>query len=121
MPPVLYTIETYDTIVWFRVLKARLTESRDIDEIGTALVKKAQITPKISLVLELDQVSHMSSAMLGKLLALHKAVKAGRGRMCVCGMNDNLMQIFRVTKLHKVFAIKKDAQEMLMYYKRKPL
>ncbi|MFW5829815.1 MAG: STAS domain-containing protein [Planctomycetota bacterium] len=117
----MYTIETYGSVIWFQVLKDRLLDTDDIAELGQALMRQTDLVPKISLVLEMQAVTHMSSAMLGKLVALHKKVTKVRGRMCICGLGPSLMPLFKVTKLHKVFDLQPSAQDMILMYKRKPL
>jgi anti-sigma B factor antagonist len=118
----LYTIETYKyEVIWFRILKDRLLDAREIDAIGQALLHLTDMHPRLSLVLEMDKVSHMSSAMLGKLVALHKAVRRGKGRLAICNLHKSLMPLFKVTKLDKIFDMQPDAQELLLLWQRKPL
>jgi anti-anti-sigma factor len=116
-----YTVETYDSVVWFQILKDRWLDVNDIATLGDALMRQTDLVPKISLVLEVSKVTNMSSAMLGKLIALHKKIVRVKGRMCICGLSPSLLPLFKVTKLHKVFDLQPSAQDMILKYKRKPL
>ncbi|MHC5067643.1 MAG: STAS domain-containing protein [Planctomycetota bacterium] len=115
------TIQRYQNIVLVAFARPRLTDAATIAEVGDAFDGIMARYPKISLILDFGQVAAMSSQMLGKLVALHKEVLAGRGRMVVCGVGKPLKPLFKVTKLDKLLDIKPDAQKMLLYYQRKPL
>jgi anti-anti-sigma factor len=121
MPSGLVTIQHYHGIVLAAVTRDRVTDAASITGVAADLDYELEKHPKISLVLDLSRVTAMSSQMLGKLVALHKKVASGKGRMCLCGVSKNLMPLFTVTKLNKLFSFETDAQKVILYYQRKPL
>ena len=121
MPSAHVTIQTYQNIVLAAIEKDRLTDANSINAAGDELMKILDRHPKVSLVLDLKKVAAMSSQMIGKLVALHKAVVKGKGRMAVCGSQKGILPLFKVTKLDRVFDLRSDAQEALLFYQRKPL
>jgi anti-anti-sigma factor len=114
-------VQAYDNVVLAKVDKDRLLDVANIVALSEALTALLDRYPRISLVLDMSPVSYLSSAMLGKLVSLHKAVKGGKGRMAVAGVKDSLLPLFKITKLDKLFDFFKDAQEPLLLYRRKPL
>ena len=96
-----------------RVL-AKLDEHGEVlDEIRAEL---AQLIGKASgpdVLLDFSNVEFMSSAMLGLLGQLHRKISAGHGRLKMCGIRPEIMQVFKLTSLDKLFSIHKDAPTAL--------
>jgi len=121
MPCDFLVVQAYENIVLARIEKDRLLDISAIAAVSADLVKLTDRYPRISLVLDMEAVSALSSAMLGKLVALHKAVVVVKGRMVLAGVKPSIMPLFTVTKLDKVFSFSPTAQEAILYYRRKPL
>jgi anti-sigma B factor antagonist len=64
-------------------------------------------------VLNLSNVESLSTAMIGRLVALHRRVEAAGGRLVLCGLGPFLMEIFRVLNLPEVAPIYRDEPEAL--------
>ena len=47
--------------------------------------------------------------MLGKLIQLHKRCKTDKIKFKLCGISKNPLDVFKITKLDKLFEIHKDA------------
>ena len=119
MPSPHLTIHDYSGLILAVLTKPRLTDAPDIAAVGQDLLALPDRHPRISLVVDLSPVEAMSSQMLAKLVALHKAVLAGKGRMTLCGTRPAIMELFTVTKLHKVLRFAPEAQGVIMEYQRK--
>jgi anti-sigma B factor antagonist len=78
-------------------------------EIGTLLGQAAG--PDV--LLDFSNVEFMSSAMLGLLGQVHRKIAAGKGRLRMCGIRPEIMQVFKLTSLDKLFSIHKDAPTAL--------
>jgi len=50
-------------------------------------------------------VDHLSSAALGALITLNNQVKAKDGRMRLCNIDDQIYEVFTITKLDRLFPI----------------
>jgi len=114
-------VNAYDRMVLARIEKDRLLDAQAINLLAGELLKLVDRHPKISLVVDCEAVTALSSAMLGKLVALVKQVKACKGRMVLAGVNVKIMPLFQVTKLDKVLDFAPTAQEAIGNYRRKPL
>jgi anti-sigma B factor antagonist len=64
-------------------------------------------------VLNFSSVGFMSSAALGKLITLDKKVKAKGGVLKLCNIKPEIYEVFAITRLDRLFDIKKDESEAL--------
>lgn len=114
-------VQAYQNIVLIKIDVDRLLEMKVINAVHAAIDKQIDMHPRISLVLDMSKVTNMSSAMLGKLVALQKSIKKCKGRMAVCDVKAPILELFKVTKLHKLFDIRDKSEDAINYYKRKPI
>lgn len=114
-------VQRYDKIVLAEVKKERLLDPASITSLGEALIAECDRTAKISLVIDVTEVGYLSSAMIGKLVAVHKAAKLSKGRVAIAGLKPALLQMFKVTQLDKLFEFAPAAEQLIMAYRRKPL
>jgi anti-sigma B factor antagonist len=59
------------------------------------------------LILDLGKVSFIDSSGLGALVATLKALEGGR-ELFLCGVTENVMHLFRLTHMDKVFRLYPD-------------
>ena len=65
------------------------------------------------LLLSFRNVEYLSSKALGQLVLLHKQMQAAGGRLILCNLNPNLIEIFKIASLDKALKLKEDAQAAL--------
>ena len=93
-------------------------DSKILDDVTLDEIKQElnQLLGKASgpdLLLDFANVEFMSSAMLGLLGQLHRKIAAGHGRLKMCGIRPEILQVFKITSLDKLFSIHKDAPTAL--------
>jgi anti-sigma B factor antagonist len=59
---------------------------------------------RFRVVLDLGGVDFVDSSGLGALIHMHKTFE-GRGRLALCNLDPKVAQLFKVTRLQRVFAI----------------
>ena len=59
----------------------------------------------INLLLNFENVEHLSSAALGMLITLHKRIMESRGQLKLSNINPQIYEVFKITRLNKVFDI----------------
>ena len=57
------------------------------------------------LVIDFSQVRLISSALLAVLVSCLKKINQAGGRICLCSINPQIMEIFQLTNLNKAFKI----------------
>lgn len=103
-----------------RVRHASILDQAVIDEIGSELKQAAlEASSNHKLLLDFREVSFMSSAMLGALLQLSKRCKADKTKLKLCHISPELMEVFKITKLNKIFEIYPDEAAGLAAYDKR--
>jgi anti-sigma B factor antagonist len=100
-----YTDEA--TIVTF--LDEKILEEKDVRELDEALTSLIEQADGIHLVLNFANVRFMSSAVLGLLIKVSKRVYEHEGRLALCAISPKIYEIFKITRLTKIFDVYRDA------------
>jgi anti-sigma B factor antagonist len=94
------------TIVTFT--DERILEERDIMDLQESLSGIIEQAEKINLVLDFSTVKFLSSAVLGLLIRVSKKVYERDGQLRLCHINPRIYEIFKITRLTKIFDIYPD-------------
>jgi len=98
---------------------ARILDENTVKQIADELMKLVESTFGIRLLLDFSNVEYLSSAVLGKLVATHKKVQEGKGTMRLCAIKPSIREVFKITKLDKVFEIHDTQQSALNAFQTK--
>ena len=60
-----------------------------------------------------------SAAMIGKIVLLNKKCKTEKVRLKLCEISDNIMEVFEITRLHKVLDIVGTEDEAVAAFEKK--
>ena len=99
------------TVVHFRDQK--IIEDLRIQELGQELYQLVEAENRKKLVLNFQSVDFLSSAALGKLISLNNKVKSHSAKMKLCCIRPEIYDVFRITRLDRIFDIKKDEADAL--------
>ncbi len=99
------------TIVDFQ--EARLLEAQQLEAIGRELYRLVDEMDRKKLVLDFAKVQFLASAAIGMLMNLHKKSTAIKGTFVICSLRRELMKVFEIMKLTKVFQFAADEGEAL--------
>ncbi|MDP6111257.1 MAG: STAS domain-containing protein [Planctomycetota bacterium] len=99
------------------IMEARITEMSDIRDIGEELMGQLETMEKPQIILDFSKVTYLPSAMIGKLTAMHKKAKSYKGSLKMCAIAPGVLQIFKITKLDKVFDIQPDVSSAMASFK----
>jgi anti-sigma B factor antagonist len=86
-------------------LDAALLDEGSIRELGGQLEDAVKEKEGVNLVVDLSNVDYVASAVLGNLVKIFKIVKKNKGKMKLAGVKKSILQVFKVTKLDKMFEI----------------
>ena len=104
-------------IVYFQ--DVRIIDETRIQELGKELNELLAKTENRRIVLNFQNVSFMSSAMIGKLIQFGKNCSAAGVKLRLCNINENVEQVFKLMKLEKVFTIDVDEEKALEGFGKK--
>ena len=99
------------TVVKF--VDKKILDEASIQELGVELFSLVEHDNRQSVVLNFSNVEFLSSAALGKLITLDRKVKAAKGRLKMSNIRPEIFEVFQITKLNKVFDIRKDEVEAI--------
>lgn len=97
---------------------ARFTDKKILDEsniqiIGNQLFSLIDDDHRKKVVLDFANVEYLSSAALGKLITLDKKVKAAQGELRLCSIRKDILEVFKITRLDKLFKIRENRDKAL--------
>ena len=114
-------IDSYakDDILTVRLLDERLVDPEQLKRVFDDLHALLGKSSEQQVVLDFSAVKFMASAMLGKLVALQKKCQEYKAKLKLCSVAPDILQVFKITKLHKVFDIQPDeTTARKSFYKR---
>lgn len=96
----------------------KILEELSIQEIGAALLRLVEAEPGIRLLLNFKNVEHLSSAALGMLITLNHKVQQQNGQLKLSDINRQIYEVFKITKLTRMFDIHDTAEQALSGFGR---
>ena len=94
-----------DVVITFK--NPRLVDEEQLSKIEADILQLGESQPGTNMTLDFKKVQFMSSAALGFLVKLQKNITLGRGSLKLRNMSKQIYEVFKITKLHKVFTIEK--------------
>ncbi|WP_206212086.1 STAS domain-containing protein [Vibrio sp. HDW18] len=64
------------------------------------------------LLLDFSHVDFIDSSCLGALVSILKSLN-GKGDLVLCSLNSNILNLFKLTRMDRIFSIKDNRQEAL--------
>lgn len=100
------------------VTVAKFTDKKILDEgniqlIGNQLFSLVDEDRRQKIVLDFTNVEYLSSAALGKLITMDKKVKSISGKLRLCNIRSDILEVFKITRLDKLFTIKENQEKAL--------
>jgi len=92
---------------------SRILDQSNVQQLGEEfdeLLEKHSLT---KVVLNFEKVNFMSSAVMGKLITLHKRVANSGGKLQLCNISDNIYEIFEIMRFNKIFNISKTEDDAI--------
>jgi anti-sigma B factor antagonist len=106
-------VEDRDGVTVATLQVSKIVSDEDIHEFGEQLDTLAKTDGPRTVVIDFGQVQYLSSATLSRLISLKRRLGSAHGRLVLCGISPDLLEIFRITRLHTVFEIDRDVPEAL--------
>lgn len=107
------TVVNIGDLATVRFNDKKIIDSANIEEMGEELAALVDQDKMKHLLLNFDGVEFLSSAALNKLILVDKKVKAAGGQLRLCNLRAEIMEVFTITRLNRVFDIRKTESEAL--------
>jgi len=90
-----------------------ILDGESIQILGEQLFDLVDNQGNRKLLLDFEKVVFVSSAALGKLITLNKKLQQAGGKLVMCKIGKEILEVLEVTKLDKLFHIYADQQGAL--------
>lgn len=106
-------IEEVNDVTIARFTDKKILDESNIQVIGNQLFSLVDDDHRQKIVLDFTNVEYLSSAALGKLITMDKKVKATGGKLRLCAIRSDILEVFKITRLDKLFTIKETREKAL--------
>jgi len=106
-------IENRSGITVVNFLDFSVLDRTQIEAIGNELLDLVADGARKKVLINFEDVDYLSSAMLGKLIAVHKRLALNKGELKLCGIKASIREVFEITRLDKVFDIYPDRESAI--------
>src|ERR1700722_390148 len=94
----------------------KILDEANIKEIGDSLHALIEAKDRPKILLDFMHVDHLSSAALGMLINLNSKLKQQSGELRLVNIKPQIMEVFVITKLNKLFRILPTRAEALVSF-----
>lgn len=112
-------VRTFEDIQIIYFQDVRIIDDSRINALGRELTELVNTGESKKFILNFQNVSFMSSAMIGKLVLFGKNCKTAGIDLKLCSINPNVEEVFNLMQLKKVFAIEKDEDAAVKAFSKK--
>ena len=105
-------VKNVNNVTVVESLTPKLNDEYTIQEWGDQLGVVAESVTK-ALILDFSKVLFMSSSALRVLISLQKTTDLNSVPLLLCNLNDDIMEIFKITNLESIFKIRKGVDEAI--------
>jgi anti-sigma B factor antagonist len=115
MPPEESRLRIYNEgdVVQVRFVDRNILDEANIQRIGEEIVSVIEQRDKPKLLINFENVDHLSSAALGTLITINNKVRARSGQLRLAEIDPQIYEVFVITKLNKLFDIHDSADDAL--------
>jgi anti-anti-sigma factor len=97
---------------------SKILEASLIEQIHIELIKALGENQQKKVILDFKEVQFLSSAALGMLILVNKKCKELKVALKLSDIKPEIMQVFKITGLNKIFAIYKTAEEAFAAFQK---
>jgi anti-sigma B factor antagonist len=99
------------------LLTPQLLEEAEIASLEQSLMQKIKEANVVNIVLNFENVNFLSSAVLRVLIKVNTAIAERHGKLRLCEIAPKILEVFKITRLNKVFDIRADVDTAVDSFK----
>jgi len=107
------SVQYTETATVITFTKEKILEERDIQNLQESIMPVIEQSEQAQFILDFRNVQFLSSAVLGLLLRVSKKVYEKNSTLRMCSINPKIYEIFKITRLNKIFDIYDDLDAAL--------
>lgn len=102
-----------DGVACIAFVDRNILDEANIQRIGEEISQIIDEQPQPKILLNFENVDHLSSAALGTLITINNKVQNKDGQLRLAAIDPQIYDVFVITKLNKLFKICKTVEEAL--------
>ncbi|MBM4078586.1 MAG: STAS domain-containing protein [Planctomycetes bacterium] len=113
----LIEVEEHDDVTVLRLAATDFVQEQEARALGSQLgdwLTKEGLGARV--VLSLAKVTYLNSSALGSLLVFEVKLKRRGGELKLCGLSPQVAEVFRITKLDRLFEVYRTEAEALLAF-----
>jgi len=95
----------------------KILEELTINAIGEKLAELVDADPVPKIMLDFQNVEHLSSAALGMLITLNRQLGDRQGQLVLTNIRPQIYEVFKITRLNKLFNIQDTIADAFKQFK----
>ena len=99
------SVEYAEQTVIVTLTQHRILEDNAIQSLADSIMPLVEQNAGKKLIIDFSDVEFFSSSVLGLLIRISKKVYEGQGLLRLCCIEPNIMKVFKITRLDRVFDI----------------
>ncbi len=109
-------VEDHGEVTVVNFIDRKILDEQNIVKIGEDLFSLIDELGRKKVLLNFSNVEYLSSAALGKFITLNKKVQQAGGKLVMCNINPDILEVFEITRLDRLFNIQRDEQTALQAF-----
>ena len=89
----------------------QILDQAEVQALENSIMPLVEEAGAINLVIDFGNVKFLTSAVLGLLIRVSKKIYESGGHLKLCGINPKILEIFKITRLDRIFDIYDDRQD----------
>ena len=98
-------LEVIGSVTVARFLDRKILDEANIELVGRELNALVDTDGRTEIILDFSLVEYLSSAALGKLITMHKKVVTANGKLLLCNIHEDIVEVFQLTRLDQVLTL----------------
>ena len=111
-PQILEIVASDNDVKLVKFIPSRILDEIQINAIGQQVISLIDEGAR-KIVFDFSNVDHLSSSALGMLITIKKRLDNVNGTLKLCNIQSQIFQVFKITRLDKLFEIYDTATEAL--------
>ncbi|MBB6430909.1 STAS domain-containing protein [Algisphaera agarilytica] len=110
-------VSEHEEITQIGFVDRNILEEANIQQIGEEIATLIDSKANPKILLNFENVEHLSSAALGTLITVNTKVKQKGGQLRLASIDKQIYEVFVITKLNKLFQIHDTTDKALGSFK----
>lgn len=106
-------VQQYGPVTVATLRDSSILDAKLVEQLRGALEDLVVNQGRTKLVIDFSAVHHLSSSALGMMIRLNSKAETVKGTIVLCGINGDVMKMFRITKMHKLFRFEESESRAL--------